>query len=235
MTKKQLLLFGGIVVLGLLSRLWSRQSTPDAASVNSNSPAQARLPAKNNIAKGTTSTLSPSGEIPINKGALLDSLSRQKNITKGAEGAWTKPENAIYWDQDPIQKTAVDFFNQLGNIKFAPTEKPHFVGMNDQGFEQYEYQTGDGARVIQWKRSNEVAIEEATLNNEDKITRSAPNSDNPVTTVSYESKESHTYQRATYRQNGSLESLRIDEKGQTTIYYYDDQGRVTDLFSGTTP
>lgn len=154
---------------------------------------------------------------------------------ESSQGVWSKSESQTYWDQIPTHKKAIDFFTNISAMKFAPLEKPVYVGMNEQGFDQYEFKTAQGANVVQWKRSNEVVIEEAVMQNGDKLTRRGPEPGNPTSSMSYEYNADKSMQQTTYHANGSVESLRFDQNGRTTIYYYDDQGRLRETYFGPIP
>lgn len=229
MKQKQLFAIGGVLALGLLVFWgWRTHLPEDAVSEDTSNPG---------ISSQHTSAAAEAGETADTKANTTLEQNQTGVVTTQvpAKESWTKPEKSIFWDQAPKQKQAIDFFTKLAKMKFPAVEKPIYVGINEQGFDQYQYRSSDDANVTQWKRSNEVVIEEAILQNGDKIIRKAPEVDNPLSSVSYESKANKTYHRTTYRANGSIESLRIDQNEQTTIYYYDEQGRVSDMYSGPTP
>lgn len=156
-----------------------------------------------------------------------------KNKSAESKGSWITPNQITYLDQSPQQKKILDLLKEVGELKFPPIEEPYYVGMNDQGFDQYEYNSRDGARVSQWKRSSDLAVEEVKFENGDRITRRAPENDRPFTEVSYENKAAGIYQSVYYRTNGTVESIRLEQNKTTTIYYYDEQGRLTDVYTYT--
>ena len=238
MNPKKLFVIGTGLTLVLLSFWMWRTSAPEI-------PVGERASTKpSQLAADSQKALPGHGPLPTPQGVIAslpssEVLGTEPSPLQGTESeekaTWTKPEKSIYWDQVPVQKQAIDFLAKLSEMNFPQKEKPLYVGMNDQGFDQYEYKSSNGAEVTEWKRSNEVVIEEAILPNGDKITRKAVEPDNPVSMVSYESTANKTYQRTTYKANGSIDSLRMDHNGHTVIYYYDDQGRVQMTYSGPTP
>ncbi|WP_413289451.1 hypothetical protein [Bdellovibrio sp. HCB337] len=237
MNPKQLFAIGGFLTLGLLSFWVWRTSAPEDSVGEEASVSQQETTQVQKAPADQTPTTTSQSEVsaPPQVTATDQKPSTAINTVTEEKQTWAKPEKPTYWDQVPEQKKAIDFFTKLGDMKFPAGEKPIYVGINDQGFDQYQYKSSNGADVTQWKRSNEVVIEEAILPNGDKITRKGVEADNPVSSVSYESKANKTYQRTTYKANGSIDSLRIDENGHTTIYYYDEQGRVRETYSGPTP
>lgn len=147
------------------------------------------------------------------------------------EGTWITPSEITYLDQSPVQKKVLENLKFVGEMKFPPTQEPVFVGMNDQSLEQYEYDTRDGGHMVQWKRSGETAVEQVTYDNGDKVTRRAPENDSPYTEVSVENQKNQTYQGVFYRNNGTVQSIHTQEGKTNTIYYYDEQGRLTDVYT----
>jgi hypothetical protein len=157
----------------------------------------------------------------------IDAFSNKKEESKGT---WITPSEITYLDQSPQQKMILDYLKSVGTFKTPPKEEPVFVGMNDQGLDQFEYDTFDDGHVVQWKRSDDIAVEQIEYPGGDKVTRRAPENDRPFTEVSYESKANGTFQSVNYRNNGTVDSIQ-DTKGKTTtIYYYDEQGRLTDVY-----
>jgi hypothetical protein len=176
-------------------------------------------------AKSNTPTAAP---------APKENVSKDKK--SGTKGDWITPDRITYLDESPQQKKIFDYLKHMEGLVFPPKEEPTFVGVNDQGFDQYEYefQSGDvKANVSQWKRSGEIAVELIEYENGDKLTRRAPENDRPFTEISYDSKSSDTSHSVFYRTNGTVESIHDTQGKVTTIYYYDEQGRLTDVYTYT--
>lgn len=141
---------------------------------------------------------------------------------------YIEPTETIYLEQSPAQKDVLRVIDFISTMKFPAPEEPEFIGVNDQGFDQYEYKARDGSYVKQWKRSGEIAVEEVTLENGDKIIRRAPEADSPNSQVSFENKADKTYKSVSYRPDGSVSSIYVENgPGGGTTYYYDQQGRLT--------
>lgn len=159
-----------------------------------------------------------------------------KNKKTETKGEWITPTQTTYLDQSPQQKKILDYLKHMEGVVFTPKEEPSFIGVNDQGFDQYEYQfqTGEAkGNVSQWKRSGDVVVEQVEYEGGDKLTRRAPENDRPFTEISYESKASDTYHSVHYRTNGTVESIQDTQGKVTAIYYYDEQGRLTDVYTYT--
>jgi hypothetical protein len=139
------------------------------------------------------------------------------------------PDRVMYLSDIPAQKNAEDFFKKLGELKFAPKDPPRLVGTNEDGFEQYEYDA-EGAQVTQWKRSNETSVEEIKLDNGDTIIRRLDPNDHLPPEISYRQKDG-SYQQIIYRRNGTIDHIKNQSGDHTEIYYYDEQGRVTEIYS----
>jgi len=214
----------GLVVLALVwigirgnSESIITEEAPPAASEN-------KIEAKN-LAKTKTSEpqASPPASVPTSA-PVADS---HEKAGMNSEHIYTESKDIIYLDRSPEQKTILNYLNFIGSMKFAPRGEPHFIGVNDQGFDQYEFNARDGSHVKQWKRSGEISVEEVTLENGDKIIRRAPEQDIPVSTVSYEAVESKTYKSVNYRTDGTVQSIYVETNGGGITYYYDQQGRLT--------
>lgn len=165
--------------------------------------------------------------ISVPESKAIDASPKKKEENKGS---WIAPNEITYLDQSPQQKMILDYLKSVGTFQMVPKAEPTFIGMNDQGLDQFEYDSLDDGHVIQWKRSGDIAVEQIEYPSGDKVTRRAPENDRPFTEVSYESKANGTFQSVNYRTNGTVESIQ-DTKGKTTtIYYYDEQGRLTDVY-----
>ncbi len=163
--------------------------------------------------------------VPTTK--AIDASPKRKEEGKGA---WITPSEITYLDESPQQKLMLDYLKLVGALRALPKAEPVFVGMNDQGFDQFEYDTFDDGHVVQWKRSGDIAVEQIEYPGGYKVTRRAPENVRPFAEVSYESKTNEIFQSVNYRNNGTVESIQ-DTKGKTTtIYYYDEQGRLTDVY-----
>ena len=178
------------------------------------------------VAKSETPKAAPA---PKESVSLKDKKSEKK-------GDWITPAETIYLDQAPQQKKILDYLKHMEGLAFMPKYEPTFIGVNDQGFDQYEYDFQDGSvkgNVSQWKRSGEVVVEQIEYEGGDKMVRRAPEQDRPFTEISYESKAGDYYHSVHYRMNGTVESIQDTQGKTTTIYYYDEQGRLVDVYTYT--
>jgi hypothetical protein len=199
--------------------------TSKTASVAPVEKAESPKPAPSAVSAIKTAKSDTPTTAPATK--AIDASPKKKEASKGT---WITPSEITYLDQSPQQKMILDYLKAVGTFNTPPKAEPVFVGMNDQGLEQYEYDTYDSGHVVQWKRSGDTAVEQLEYPGGDKVTRRAPENDRPFAEVSYESKANGTFQSVNYRNNGTVESIQ-DTKGKTTtIYYYDEQGRLTDVY-----
>lgn len=218
----------GLVVLALAWMIFRSETTRDSEETSgatltmsatpSFSPKTAVTPQENPSTSKTAPITAPS------VASAPDSHDKDAII---AEHTFTEPSGIVFLDQSPEQKTIQNYIDLVGSMKFPAVEEPLFVGVNDQGFDQYEYKARDGSYVKQWKRSGEISVEEVTLDNGDKIIRRAPEQESPLTTVSFESKNEKTYKSVSYRSDGTVSSIYVESGGGGTTYYYDQQGRLT--------
>ena len=236
MSAKMRFFFLGSLALVVLAMSWLvfrgyQANQEPAPEVTSNTVTAAPV-SKSDSEKSkpsATATKVAKSDVPTTAPATkaIDASPKKKEASKGS---WITPSEITYLDQLPQQKMILDYLKAVGTFNTPPKAEPVFVGMNDQGLEQYEYDTFDDGHVVQWKRSGDTAVEQIEYPGGDKVTRRAPENDRPFTEVSYESKANGTFQSVNYRNNGTVESIQ-DTKGKTTtIYYYDEQGRLTDVY-----
>ena len=140
----------------------------------------------------------------------------------------------VYWDQMADQKAMIEYFMNLTGQKFAAPPEPTAVFRNPQDFDQYVYDNADETQLTQWKKGNEVLVEQLEMANGDKVIRRFPNSvdDDGVAETSYESKDGSEASGVTYYRSGQLRSSWIKSNNKITFYYYDEQGRLIDVAYG---
>jgi hypothetical protein len=154
----------------------------------------------------------------------------QPDETMVTDEGWQRPDRSLFFDEFEDQKEVAQSLFELGLDAEEPVGDEELVGTNEQGFQQYEFQT-DKADVTEWRNADgSTAIAEARYPDGTTMIRtSGENKERPNETTLYYPDGS--FKETTYYPSGAVRSLGWGNKDHETHYRYDESGRIVEYYT----
>ncbi|MES2854881.1 MAG: hypothetical protein V4692_03405 [Bdellovibrionota bacterium] len=137
--------------------------------------------------------------------------------------------------EERVELGGADSFSRLAEsigamnqVEFEPMAQVEFLGRNDEGLDQFTYQTREGHDVVQWKNGSDVVVEEIEFPSGMKLVR-RPLEFNGIAPETDLTHTDGSFSRLIYRSDGEVEALHFANSGEDAreiLARYERGGRL---------
>jgi hypothetical protein len=150
------------------------------------------------------------------------------------QGQWSHPEGDVRIEDRPALDQSVRLLESMNEMEFTPIEEPVYVGKNDDGFDQFEYHTASGEKVMQWNYGSELSVERIEFADGSTLIRRPNERDGLKAEVDYAMADG-TFQRVIYDGPGHVEALHSGTSNYEYLHRFDSNGRLIETYRGRRP